>query len=127
MIEHIDITSAQKSYQPAANLRQYITKKLGKLDRYMSRKNRPNSRVEVKLEYRKTKSGEQFSCEAILHAPDYKLTAQETTPNMYASVDVVEAKLQAQIKKFKDTHNPNKDKKSHQRTQKILDKIFKRN
>lgn len=124
MISHIDITTTQKSYEPSEKLKKYIEKKLGKLDKHMSRKNRADARVDVKLRSSKTKSGEQFLCEAILHTPDYKLTAKETTTNMFASVDVVEAKLMTQIKKHKDTHNLSKDKKSQNRARKLFRRIM---
>lgn len=123
MIEHIDITSTQKTYEPTDKLKKYIVKKLGKLDRRMSRKNRENARVDVKLRKSKTKSGDQFMCEAILHTPDYKLTAKETTTNMFASVDVVEAKLLSQIKKHKETHNISKDKKSQNRARRLFRRV----
>lgn len=123
MINHIDITSTKKSYEPTDKLKKYIEKKFGKLDRRMARKNRAEARVDVKLAYAKTKSGEQFTCEAILHTPDYKLTAKETTSNMFASVDVVETKLLTQIKKHKETHSMSKDKKSQNRAR----RFFRRN
>lgn len=123
MINHIDITSTKKSYEPTDKLKKYIEKKLGKLDRRMSRKNRVDARVDVKLTYAKTKSGEQFTCEAILHTADFKLTAKESTPNMFASVDVVETKLLTQIKKHKETHRLSKDKKSQNRARRLFRRL----
>jgi ribosome-associated translation inhibitor RaiA len=40
-----------------------------------------------------------------LHLPKDTLKVQETTMNMYAAVDIVEAKLKNQLKKYKDLHN----------------------
>ncbi len=127
MISHIDIAAAQKDYKPTDRLIKYINKKFGKLDRHMAKKNRPESRVEVKLKKEKTKSsGDQFACEAILHTPEYKLTAQETTTNMFASVDVVERKLQQQLKKQKETHRVRMDKKLHRQARGFLGKMWSR-
>lgn len=125
MINHIDITSTTKKYEPTDKLKKYIEKKFGKLDRRMSRKNRADARVEVKLNYAKTKTGEQFMCEAILHTPEYKLTAKETTPNMFASVDVVETKLLTQMKKHKETHRLSKDKKSQNRARRLFRRVLR--
>ena len=46
-------------------------------------------------------------CEAILHLPHETIMVKEATINMFAAVDIVEAKLKTQLKKYKDTHgNP---------------------
>ncbi len=127
MIKHIDITASQKSYQPSDKLTAYIRRKIGKLDGHMAKKNRAEARVDVKLIKEKPSSaGGQFSCEAILHTPEYKLTAKETTPNMFASVDVVERKIQQQLKKQKETHSPRMDKKAHRQMRKFIGKIWSR-
>ena len=39
-----------------------------------------------------------------MHLPKETLTAKESTINMFAAIDIVEAKMSNQIKKYKQTH-----------------------
>ena len=106
MIEHIDI-AGQNGYKVDAKLKKYIEKKIGKLDRHMRRDNRAASRADVKLkESTSGKGGKKCTCEVILHVPDKKLTASESTINMFAAVDIVEVKLQRQLKRHKEKQTP---------------------
>jgi len=94
------------------DLRKYITKKIGRLDKYMSKHSRASAHAEVKLMESKAKDKKQNICEVVLHLPHEIITVKEATINMFAAVDIVEAKLKNQLKKYKDTHgNP----KFHQR------------
>lgn len=105
MIKHIDITAAQKDYAIEETLSKYIHKKIGKLDRHLKRRDREAVRADVKLsESISKKSGKKCTCEVILHIPGARLTATESTINMFAAVDIVETKLQNQLNKHKQTH-----------------------
>jgi putative sigma-54 modulation protein len=126
MIKHIDIAAAQKDYTIDADLAKYIQKKVGKLDRHMKRKNRPEARADVKLKESTGKGGKKCTCEVILHLPGAKLTASESTMNMYAAVDIVEAKLQNQLKRHKEKHDLARDKHKKSRTRQALGKMFSR-
>jgi len=126
MIQHIDITAAQKSYDIDPDLAKYINKKIGKLDRHMKRKNREVARADVKLIESTGKGGKKCTCEVILHIPGVKLTASESTMNMYAAVDIVETKLQNQLQKYKDKKNPSKEKHQKKTVRQSLGKFFSR-
>jgi len=127
MIKHIDIAAAQKDYDVDEDLQKYIQKKIGKLDKHMKRDNRADARADVKLkESSKGKSGKKCTAEVILHTSDYKLTASESTINMYAAIDIVETKLQNQLKKEKEKHNPAKSKHVRKNARKAIGKFFKR-
>jgi ribosome-associated translation inhibitor RaiA len=39
-----------------------------------------------------------------LHLPHQNIVIKESALNMYAAVDIVEAKLKQQLQKYKDTH-----------------------
>jgi ribosome-associated translation inhibitor RaiA len=39
-----------------------------------------------------------------MHVPGETLTVKETTINMYAAIDIVEAKLHSQLRKYKGMH-----------------------
>lgn len=89
-----------------AKLHDYVMKKIGSLDRYISRHARESAHAEVKLKEAKIKAKKECTCEAIIYLPHDVLRVQETTLNMFAAVDIVEAKLKNQLKKYKEMHNP---------------------
>ncbi|GAC1387179.1 MAG: hypothetical protein NVS1B7_5560 [Candidatus Saccharimonadales bacterium] len=105
MIQNVDISGHHTVVTD--DLQKYITKKIGKLDKYMSKHTRKSAHVEVKLSESKAKDKKQNICEAIMHLPHETIAIKEATINMFAAVDIVEAKLKTQLKKYKDTHgNP---------------------
>ena len=87
------------------DLKKYINKKIGKLDRYMPRHARESVHVEVFVKEREIKAKQLRECEVILKLPGTTIAVKESTVNMFAAVDIVEAKLKNQLKKYKDTHN----------------------
>ena len=87
------------------DLKKYITKKIGKLDRYMPRHARESAHVEVFVKERAIKAKQERECEVVLKLPGSTLIVKESTVNMFAAVDIVESKLKNQLKKYKDTHN----------------------
>ena len=90
---------AQK-YEVSDELKKYTLHKLGRLDRFLPRHARKSAHLEVVLLERQTKS-DRYECEAILTLPKDRLTAKESTLNMFAAVDIVEAKLKNQVLKYK--------------------------
>jgi ribosome-associated translation inhibitor RaiA len=66
-------------------LKAYVIKKLGGLDRYISRHGRESA-----------------------HLPHQTIIVKENALNMYAAVDIVEAKLKQAIQKYKDLHTNGK-------------------
>lgn len=89
-------------------LKQYVTKKIGGLDRYISRHNRESAHLEVHLKEGKTKNHNKYICEVNLHLPHQSIVIKENALNMYAAVDIVEAKLKVSLQKYKDTHGNGK-------------------
>lgn len=102
MIERIEINSVHA--QVDDDLKKYVNKKIGHLDKYMSKHAKASAHAEVKLKEHHAKDKKQCECEVILHLPHDTLMVKESTINMYAAVDIVEAKLKNQMKKYKDTH-----------------------
>src|SRR5947209_4884737 len=86
------------------NLKKYVTKKIGRLDRYLSKHNQESAHCEVILKEAKAKDKKQCTCEVNLHLPKETINIKETTLNMYAAVDIAETKLKIQLKKYKDSH-----------------------
>ena len=86
------------------NLRKYVERKIGKLDRYLSHHQQKSAHLEVILKESKAKDKKQCTCEVVLHLPKENIMLKESTLNMYAAVDIVEEKLKLQLKKYKDIH-----------------------
>jgi ribosomal subunit interface protein len=103
MISRIEISGIHAEIN--SDLHKYTIKKLGKLDKYMSRHVRESAHLEVMLKESKIKTKKQYTCEVVLHLPKDTITLKETTLNMFAAVDIVETKLKNSLKKYKDKHD----------------------
>lgn len=122
MIKHIAIAGIQT--EVGKDLEKYIQKKIGKLDRHLKKHMRDAVRADVKLkESMSTKNGKKCTCEVILHVDGMRLTASESTLNMFAAVDIVEAKLQNQMKKYKEKHSQSDDSRKNGRARQLFGKI----
>ncbi|MGZ6005810.1 MAG: ribosome hibernation-promoting factor, HPF/YfiA family [Candidatus Saccharimonadales bacterium] len=119
MIERIEISGLHMSVDD--DLYKYVTKKIGKLDQYMSRHARLSVHANVKLKAAKVKTLKQATCEVILHLPKDTVMTKETTQNMFAAVDIVEQKLKNQLKKYKEVHE-----RPYQLHRRVLTKIRRR-
>ena len=86
-------------------LHDYTHKKIGKLDKYLPRHARESAHVEVFLKETMIKKKKQCMCEVVMHLPKETITVKESTMNIFAAVDIVEAKLKNRIKKYKETHS----------------------
>jgi ribosomal subunit interface protein len=105
MIQKLEISGVHTEVD--AKLKRYVKNKIGKLDKYMSKHMMASAHAEVILKEVKAKDKKQCVCEVILYLPQGSITTKEATINMYAAVDIVEAKLKNQLKKYKGTHgNP---------------------
>ncbi|HSH18033.1 MAG TPA: ribosome-associated translation inhibitor RaiA [Candidatus Saccharimonadales bacterium] len=102
MIERFDIHFIHTDHDD--NLRKYVTRKIGHLDRYLPRQARASAHAEVLLKEDGAKDGRCHTCEVTLHLPHEVINIQETSINMYTAVDIVELKLKHQIQKYKDLH-----------------------
>ena len=122
MIENIAISGIKADV--TKDLEKYIQKKIGKLDRRLKRDQRSEVRADVKLsEAMTSKTGKKCTCEVILHVPGARLTAVESTVNMFAAVDIVENKLQNQLKKHKEKHSQSNDKHKNSRARRLVGKL----
>ena len=101
----LDITGVHADLDK--DIKKYVGKKIGKLDRYLTRQVSKSVHAEVKLKEAMRKTRKECTAEVVLHLPKETITVKETTVNMFAAVDIVEAKLKNQLKKYKETHgNP---------------------
>jgi putative sigma-54 modulation protein len=102
MIQRLDISGVHMSV--GDDLKKYVAKKIGRLDRFVPKHARDSLHAEVKLKEGKAKDKNERTCEVILHLPHENLAIKETTINIYAAIDIVETKLYHQLKKYKELH-----------------------
>lgn len=103
MIQKLEINGVHMTVDE--KLHDYVFKKIGKLDRYMSRPVRESVHAEIFLKEKMIKAKKECICEVVLHLPKETLTTSESTMNIFAAVDIVEAKLKNLLKKYKETHH----------------------
>ncbi|RWZ79650.1 MAG: ribosome-associated translation inhibitor RaiA [Candidatus Chaera renei] len=86
------------------DIKRYVTRKIGRLDRYLPRHARQSVHAQVRLRDANNKHGNKYECEVVLHLPSETLTARDFTLNIFAAVDIVEAKLKNQLKRYKEQY-----------------------
>ncbi len=104
MIESINISGVK--YDLNETTTKYVLRKIGRLDRYLPKHARKSVAAEVKLKEVNRGHGNKYEAEVIFTVPDKVLTAKDSTVNMLAAIDIVEAKLVAQLRKYKQTSLP---------------------
>lgn len=109
MIEAIDISGLK--YELDETTKKYVTKKIGRLDRYLPKHARRSATAEVKLKQVNRDHGNKYEAEVILNVPEKTLTATDSTVNMLAAIDIVEAKLVSQLRKYKQITTPHLTKR----------------
>ena len=100
MIKTITITGVK--YELTDKTKSYVEKKIGNLDKYLPRHARKSATADVKLKQLNNASGNKYEVEVVLTVPDKVITAKDSTMNVLAAVDIVEAKLKGQVRKYKD-------------------------
>lgn len=106
MLQKFEISGVHLSVDD--DLRKYVSKKIGNLDKYLPRASRASAHAEVFLKAEKSKGKQQATCEVTLYLPHETINLHETTINLYAAVDIVEAKLKLQLQKYKELRQAGK-------------------
>lgn len=102
MITQIQITGI--AYEVDEATRKYVTKKIGRLDRYLPKHARKSVSVEVRLEQVDHDHGNKYEVEVVLNIPNKVVTAKDSTGNILAAVDIVEAKIRTQLCEYKESN-----------------------
>ncbi|WP_153125209.1 ribosome hibernation-promoting factor, HPF/YfiA family [Peribacillus tepidiphilus] len=89
--ENIEVTPA---------LREYVEKKIGKLEKYFNHTPDANVHVNLKVYHDKTSK-----VEVTIPMPNLVLRAEERKDDMYAAIDTITDKLERQIRKHKTKVN----------------------
>lgn len=99
MIHITEITGIK--YDVDESTRKYAEKRIGRLERYLPRHARKSATAEIKLKQIDKSHGNKYEAEAIITVPDRTLTAKDTSSNILAAVDIIEAKLAGQLRRYK--------------------------
>jgi len=99
MITSMDITGIK--YDIDDNTHNYLWRKIGRLDKYLPRHARQSATAEVRLRQVNRDHGNKYQAEVTFNVPGTTLTAKDSTTNMMAAIDIVEAKLLAQLHRYK--------------------------
>lgn len=91
------------SYEINEMTRKYVMKKIGRLDRYLSKHARKSVTADVRLSKIDHDRGNKYAVEIVLNVPGKVITAKDSTSNMLAAFDIVDAKIQAQLRDYKDS------------------------
>jgi putative sigma-54 modulation protein len=98
-------------YEIDAPTRKYATKRVSHLYRYLPRHSRKTASAEIKLEQVDHDHGNKYEVEINLDVPGKLITAKDSTGNMFAAIDIVEAKIQAQLQSYKQATVPHINKR----------------
>lgn len=111
MIEKIEMSG--NGYKIESSFKKYAEKRIGKLDRYLPRGSKKD--VVVKLvvsEIGKNKS-DKYEISVAMDIPGGKvIAARDECSNVFAGVDLLEAKLLGQIRRYKLESQPHRQKKN---------------
>lgn len=96
---------ASRNFEVDDKMRAYVEDKIGGLDKYVPRQARATANCSVTLEDDPSgREDNRYVCEAIVKVPGATLVSREGTVNIYAAVDIVEAKLRSQLATYKNKH-----------------------
>lgn len=104
MIHNITITGLK--YELTDTTKKYVEKKIGALDKYLPRHARKSVSADVKIKQIDNPGGNKYEVEVVINVPDKVITAKDSTMNVLAAVDIVEAKLNGQLRKYKQATVP---------------------
>lgn len=89
--ENIEVTPA---------IRDYVESKVGKIEKYFDEMPEANAHVNLKVYSNRT-----GKAEVTIPLPNIVLRAEETSPDLYGSIDLVSDKLERQMRKYKTKVN----------------------
>ena len=104
MIKDINITGIK--YELNDTTKDYVNKKIASLDKYLPRHARKSATADVKISQTDKPGGNKYEVEVVMTVPDKVITAKDSTMNVLAAIDIVEAKLKGQLRKYKQASVP---------------------
>ncbi len=117
------IAISGNNYELNDKITEYVEEKIERLEKYLPKGKREGVHAKVVLTLDESgREDNQCVCEAeILGVPNSIIQSKEATLNMFAAVDIVEAKLKSQIGRYKAKTSPRA-----KRGQIFVDKLLRR-
>ena len=111
MIEKIDISG--NGYKIEEPFKKYAEKRLGKLDKYLPRDAKKDVVMKVVVSEIGKVKGEKHEISVAMDIPGGKvIAAKDECTNVFAGIDLVEAKLTGQIRRYKLESQPHRQKRN---------------
>ena len=111
MIEKIEISGS--NYKVEESFKKYAEKRLGKLDRYLPRASKKDVVTKIVVTEVERAHGEKYEISVAMDIPGGKvIAAKDECSNVFAGIDLLEAKLTGQIRRYKLESTPHLKKKS---------------
>ena len=105
MIEKIDISGS--NYKVEESFQKYANKRIGKLDRYLPRGNKKDVVAKIVVTEVNRSHGNKYEISVAMEIPGGKvIAAKDECSNVFAGIDILEAKLTGQIRRYKIESNP---------------------
>lgn len=112
MIEKIEI-SGNNGYRIEEPFKKYIKKRLSKLDKYLPRNAKKDVVCRVVIAEIGKNKADKFSVAVTMDLTGGKvIAAKDECSNVFTGIDLVEAKLTGQIRRYKLEVQPHRQKKS---------------
>lgn len=97
----LSIEISGTNYKLSDQEQDYIDRKCRKLVNHMPMHSRRSAFVSAKISLLTQPGDNKYQCDVVLTLPDKTLVASETATSVAAAIDIVERKLQGQIRKYK--------------------------
>ena len=111
MINKIEITG--NDYEVEDSLKKYAEKRLSKLDRFLPRGAKKDVVMRIVVSEIGKSKGDKYEISVAMEIPGGKvIAAKDECTNVFAGVDLVEAKLNGQIRRYKLESTPHLQKRS---------------
>ena len=110
MINKIEISGS--NYKVDDGFKKYAEKRIGKLDRYLPRGNKKDVIAKIVVTEVNREHGNKYEISAAMEIPGGKvIAAKDECSNVFAGIDIIEAKLDGQIRRFKTEISPKASRK----------------
>ena len=109
----VDVQIFAKNVELTESIRDYITKKVAKLDRFM--KKGSETRFDISFSKTARNVNERNSAQITLRGAGFILRAEERSEDMYAAIDLVMDKILRQVERYKG-----KQSRNHQSSPELL-------
>jgi ribosomal subunit interface protein len=100
MIDKVEVVGTKVKLED--NFRKYAMKRIGRLDRYLPKKCKKDVIARVAVSQVNRAHGNKYEIRGTIEVPGGKvIAARDEAGNMFAGVDILEAKLMGQVRRYK--------------------------